>query len=252
MKETPGARGAEITGIRVESVTYVAEQEGAYRLPAIELAWWDVSAEQLRRSSLPAIEFLVTPNTELVADIPLPPDSLVATSVAPGAHRIGLDDLLRRWGMPLAVGCLAVLFLFRLVRRFGPRARRWIGDVRRRRAASESTAFARFDRAARSGDPRAAVRHLFFWLDRAGGQEGAATFHGFAAEAGDAELDRQGQALGRLVFGPDADSASKSGDAARWSGKGFAQSVATARKRRRQATQRRQASSPLPPLNPGR
>ena len=39
VEDSGGERGQAIRGTRTESVTYVAQQEGEYRLPAIELAW---------------------------------------------------------------------------------------------------------------------------------------------------------------------------------------------------------------------
>ena len=47
-----------------------AEKAGRYRLDEIEVVWWDVDAEELRRSTLPAVEVEVIPNPDLARDPP--------------------------------------------------------------------------------------------------------------------------------------------------------------------------------------
>jgi len=47
------------TAQRVDKITYIAEQEGRYILPAQTYYWWDTQANKLRTQSLPEVEFLV-------------------------------------------------------------------------------------------------------------------------------------------------------------------------------------------------
>ena len=47
-------RGNVTGGRRVDEASYVIEQAGDYRLPAIELQWWDLTANQMRTATLPA------------------------------------------------------------------------------------------------------------------------------------------------------------------------------------------------------
>jgi hypothetical protein len=49
----------EFTSTRVEAVTYVCESAGDFELPAVELAWWDLSADRKRVASLPARKLTV-------------------------------------------------------------------------------------------------------------------------------------------------------------------------------------------------
>lgn len=56
-----GERGTAISGTRIETVTYVAREVGTYELPAVEVSWWDVEAEELRRETAPALTFEVVP-----------------------------------------------------------------------------------------------------------------------------------------------------------------------------------------------
>ncbi|CAD5109384.1 BatD family protein [Zestomonas carbonaria] len=52
-------RGDLLGAQRLDSLSYVVERPGRYRLPAIELQWWDQDASQLRRVSAEAVEFEV-------------------------------------------------------------------------------------------------------------------------------------------------------------------------------------------------
>ncbi|WP_068830914.1 BatD family protein [Pseudomonas sp. BMS12] len=47
-------RGNVSGGRRVDEVSYVIDQPGAYQLPAIELQWWDMAANQMRTATVPA------------------------------------------------------------------------------------------------------------------------------------------------------------------------------------------------------
>ncbi|MNJ34818.1 hypothetical protein D3C77_295430 [compost metagenome] len=50
-------RGGVSGGKRVDSVTYVIEQQGAHSLPAITVQWWDASSGQARTASVEAVSF---------------------------------------------------------------------------------------------------------------------------------------------------------------------------------------------------
>ena len=49
-------------GKRVESVTYALQRAGEYRLPAIDIDWWDTVASTVRRASLPELVLSVAAN----------------------------------------------------------------------------------------------------------------------------------------------------------------------------------------------
>ncbi len=244
VEDTGGERGQAIVGTRVESVTYVAQEEGTYHLPAVELAWWDIDAGRLRRAALPAVDFHVAPNPALVSEIPLPPDSVVEAAVPAERTRISLIDLLRRWGLPAVAALFIVVLLARFVRRHGSRVRERVAALRRRHAESERSFFRRFRRAARKGDPRAAARHVMFWLDRRSKRGEAATFSRFAGEAADPELDREAESLGARLYAP-ADSSAQP-----WSGSRFAATVAKGRKRSARGGGGSAHGTSLFPLNP--
>ncbi|MEM1156025.1 MAG: BatD family protein [Pseudomonadota bacterium] len=51
-------RGQTIAS-RTERISYIAESEGEYRLPAQDFFWWDTSQKELRIATLPAIKITV-------------------------------------------------------------------------------------------------------------------------------------------------------------------------------------------------
>lgn len=50
-------RGGVIGGSRDDTVTYVIGDSGDFKLPEIELHWWDIAAGQARSTKVPAVEF---------------------------------------------------------------------------------------------------------------------------------------------------------------------------------------------------
>jgi hypothetical protein len=90
-----GERGEARVAERRESVTYVLQKPGSYRLPASEIAWWDTRAQTLRRATLPELEFAVAAGPEAQAEIPLPEDP-GQPKAAPDSWR-PLREALRRF-----------------------------------------------------------------------------------------------------------------------------------------------------------
>jgi len=79
VEDRGGERGAARVARRVESVAYRLGREGDYELPAIEVAWWDVGAKQMRRARLAAVAFSVAPAPARADEIPLP-DEMIRSS----------------------------------------------------------------------------------------------------------------------------------------------------------------------------
>ena len=50
-------RGSVSGGRRVDEVSYVVDEAGDFQLPAIELQWWDLTANQMRTATVPAEDF---------------------------------------------------------------------------------------------------------------------------------------------------------------------------------------------------
>ncbi len=244
--DSEGERGAAVIGTRIESVSYVAQVEGEYVLPAVGLSWWDVGTERLREAGVPEVRFVVVANPDLVNELGLPPDSIVAEAIADGAAgRFSMADFVRRWGPILAAVVLLMALAVRIARRYGPGWATGLHEAKRAHAESERTYFRRFRAASRAGDPSATANTLMAWLDRADPLSGPATFERFASGANDPELDRQAEALGNSLYGRKA--TVKEGT---WSSSAFYSLVAKARKRDREAGGPGQPAGGLGSLNP--
>jgi hypothetical protein len=60
-----------VTGIRIDSLALVAVSPGEYRIPALEIPWWDTGSNTLRTARLPARTLRVLPNPSAVPSAPL-------------------------------------------------------------------------------------------------------------------------------------------------------------------------------------
>ena len=246
--DSEGERGAAIIGTRIESVSYVAQVEGEYVLPAVGLFWWDVGAERLREAGVPQVRFVVVANPDLVNELGLPPDSILAEAdVDDMTGRFSFADFIRQWGQVLGVIVLLTALAVGTVRRYGPGWKASLVGAKRARAESERTYFRAFHAATRVGDPRATANALMAWLDRTddGSDAGPATFERFVSGANDPELARQAEALGDSLYGR-----KPRGEASTWSASGFYTSMAKARKKGRKARGPRKSAGGLGRLNP--
>ena len=205
------ARG-DLTGTRVETVTYVFERAGDFEIPDVEFNWWDIDAGQLKQLVLPGMSVQVT--GEAVVEL-----APVET------QRQKNTGLLRS-------ALLAVLIAVVVALRFGGRfAQRWTAWWRARNE-TEATYFRRAIRSVRSGDRKAALRDTMRWLDRINGETQAARLDQF--------LERYGDARAReAATDPEISSSAE-----------LASGLKVARKRWRQAQRERMnASELLPELN---
>ena len=225
-----GVRGQTIVGTRVDSASYVAEREGHYVLPAIELSWWNVNAGRLERASAEAVELDVIPNPDLATEFALPPEEL-SEELEQAAPRVSVLDRLVRYGAPALTVALVVF----LAMRFGRRSSSPPKNVE-----TEATFWKRFEKAALAGDAHATARALMFWLDRRRDGPGVATFREFAEGAQDTELDREASALDATLYAERAEEKT-------WSGKALYRRVAAARGKH---APRVASDDELPPLNP--
>jgi hypothetical protein len=141
-----GDRGS-LRGERVEKITYVVEQPGEVALPAIELPWWDIDDEVLRRIELPGLE--------LAVEGELPPKPVVEDETVPAEGR--RDNVL----LMAVVVALVVLSLWLGRGLAGPIHRWWTA-----RRESEPAYFREMMSALRGGDPGAISAAVMSWLDR--------------------------------------------------------------------------------------
>ena len=167
VKDSDTQRGGAVVGTRIEQATFVAEEEGDYTLPAVEISWWDVDEEKLAVARLTAIELRVDPNPEALAAIPLPDeDPLEEGAESSQRRRVSLIGILRQWGPPLALLLVLGWIGRALARRYLPAIRQRLEAARERQRESESAAFAELKRVADSGDAKATWNAWSAWLDR--------------------------------------------------------------------------------------
>ena len=235
-----GERDEPRVAERVEAVTYVLQKPGSYRLPAVEIAWWDTRSQTLRRASVPELAFDVGSRPEGQAEIPLPPDP-GDQSAAPDRWR-PLREGLRRFGPAALVALVALGVLLRLLR--APLRALGARRTARRRAREESEAayLARVAEAARSGKPKELLAATYRWLDRRPrAASEAARLDRFVQQSGDADLPEVSAALVDAAL--EADEVSDTESAER-----FARALARAAGRGAPAAGRPAGS--LGPLNP--
>ena len=233
-----------LRGKRVESVTYLIQEQGNYELPGIEIFWWDLNARRLRKSTLAPIVFKAAPNPDALAE--LPPVLETAAEEATLQRKKSPLDLLKEWAVPGLVAGIVLFFTVRFGSRWAGRVGVWREERRKIKTESEAAYFEKFHKACLSDDEADAMRSLISWLDRIAPDRRAPLQLLF--EAGDTELTQGVRQLEARLFA-NAGNGSH-GDAG--SGKKLYQAVARFRKNSdftKSTGKTRQAL--LPDLNPG-
>ncbi len=214
-----------LTGERVERVTYVFTKKGTIELPEIDIPWWDIDQKKLKRAVLPALQLEI---------IPSPTTAIGQTDGETARERICF--LPYRLGIALIL-LTALLSMIAFHRR---RIHSWWTKRQQARRDREDFLFRRFTQKARTNDPKAALNSLMSWLDRIHTGPGAARLDEFLQCYGDksslAEADRLGQALYKEHIG--------------WTGRPLVEAVRTARHRWKKARQTGEGVKGLTPLNP--
>jgi len=154
-------------GERVETVTYVFERAGRFEIPAVEITWWNTTAEELQHIVLPGLALEVT--GELLAE------------TAVSTKELQQSDRRTLW-VALGVTALAMILLMFSVGRLVPVWRAW----RKAEDESEAAYFRRIRRAVRSGDAAGVLRDTMRWLDRINDQSLPARLDSFLCRYGDA------------------------------------------------------------------
>jgi hypothetical protein len=200
----------DLSGSRIESITYVAQRAGSFEIPAIRLSWWDLGKEQLRRIELKGI-------------------SLSVSGTLPGQGAQASSGMDWRW---LVLPFLLLAGLIGLRHPLIGTWRRW----RQQRAASEASYFRALQRSIRQAEPRAIHAALMRWLDRINEADRPMRLDTFLATYGNGE-DAGSLHAGLLDASSNLDR------------RGLLASLNQARARWLQASQRQRLGSGLPPLN---
>ncbi|NOR14549.1 MAG: hypothetical protein GQ544_02475 [Candidatus Aminicenantes bacterium] len=242
--EDTGDRG-EYTGTRIESVTYLMEEEGDYVLPEIKIFWFDLRSDTLRVEILGAVEFSVAANPELDAEMLAFLEEETGTEeevTSSLKRRIDVKNLLYLALAIMGVSAALWIFLFPFVKK----TRAWWKQHRQLKAESEEAHFRHFRNACRSGDAHQVMQSFLSWLDKIYTGPGAATVEGFVQLADDMVLQALAAGLKEELYGKSEGDEGYS----QWQAVDFYNSVAKARKRLFKTEAAHTKPAGLQPLNP--
>ncbi|GJL81235.1 MAG: hypothetical protein DHS20C01_08690 [marine bacterium B5-7] len=144
-------RGTLERGVRVETLTFVAEEVGSHVLPGFEFNWWDLKSKSLKKEVLDPIKIKVIS----------PPASQSQTGGP--RHIINLIRTVISW---LVVVTILTIILWLLI---GSRVQRSLLSLKRWRGARrerEVVYFKKFVAVAKTGDRSRTRTALMAWLDR--------------------------------------------------------------------------------------
>ena len=225
-------RAGLVAGERTDTVTYVVNRSGRFKLPPVTIEWWNTTTQKRETIVLPAVSFsAATARERPLFDIPV--DALSKG----GAHRILVID---RWQAVIVsvilVFMLALVWVYpQLVARC-KRAKQAIVAARNRYAEGDAPAWRALCIAARKGPLQRTIPALYRWLDRS---------PDFKHPARVDTLDSLGDpGLKELVSAITTHYSDRPDTKLHWNEAERALSRAVKRARKK-----RKAQSPLPPLN---
>lgn len=170
---------------RVDQATYILQHAGKFRVPAIDIAWWNVRDRNIEHATTDAVVFDVAKNP-----------ALQSRGESLSRRQIALFIAEHRWELMLIIisGSACAWFARAAAVRLQNRIRRQCDAYRR----SEAFAFSRFRAAARQGDPGKTYFGLLNWLERF---EPSMTLRTFRVAARDVELDHEIATIESQLFG---------------------------------------------------
>ncbi len=225
-----------VAGERTDTVTYIADHSGRFKLPPVTIEWWNTTARKKETIVLPGVTFSAAAAHEKpLFDIPV-------EAIGQGfPHRIiVIHSRQVMIGCAIALGLVVVIWARTRVAAFLRRTRKQVSDARQRYLAGDAVAWRALCAAARKGEWRATIPALYRWMDRSRDFGQPARLDNIA-RAQSAEVAE----LVDAVSGHYAkDVAPESPSDLAW--KGAEQALRRTAKR---ARAQRRKTSPLPPLN---
>jgi hypothetical protein len=155
-------RAGLVAGERTDTVTYVINRSGRFKLPPVTIEWWNTATQRREKIVLPAVNFSAAAAREKpLFDIPL--DALSKG----GAHRIIVIDRSRALIAVLTLAFLLVIIWAypRLATRYKQAKRAWVAS-RNRYAEGEAPAWRVLRAAARKGPLQRVIPALYRWMDK--------------------------------------------------------------------------------------
>lgn len=212
----------EFTGERIETISYVCEQEGTFTVPEAQIQWWNPKTESLRNIVLKAVELKVAANPLLQKENPV--DSKVS------------GDARFSWKWPVLILLFSALagavFIWQ---------RRRMKTQSSQVTDKEDELFKKFQEVSASHDAAATMQALLHWLDYSELTGSSGSLARFIELADDSELTMQIEALETTLYA--------TGQKQHWSGDKLYHAVQRARKKLKQFKPCIVQHS-LPPLNP--
>lgn len=188
-----------LASVRQQKTALIAPRPGTYRLPAVEIPWWNVKADKMEIAKLPERTWTVSPAAQAPAPEPAPPapEAAPQTPPAPAAPAVA---------QPSPAPVQGPWFWLALLFGVG-----WLGTglawwlSRRPRTAAEAPPSAAsqperhwieaVERACRANDPAAAKRALVAWASRRWPEPGAEALARHCGGTMGREIDRLNRAL---------------------------------------------------------
>ncbi len=156
--------GGDANGRSTQTVTYLLEQKGNFKLPKVKIAYWDPVTSKIMDSSTSDIEIAVADNPNL-GILKTLKDSLNATQ-KPNDPNADTKGVKRIWGIKwysfFGLVAASIVLLFYLVKWI-----RWISAwIKKRRAMYLHTEKYYFHQMMRAGEnPREFLTALYTWWD---------------------------------------------------------------------------------------
>lgn len=176
---------------RTETITYVAETEGTFEIPAITYPWFDVDAQANATATLPA--------TTVKVAAAVSADTGLAPQLEPKVHNGARSCLTKKVLLVMAASAIGLAVAGYLLLRLLP----WMtGRLRMRRNArrnSERRKFADLIASIRSEDPVTIYRDLEIWTRSAGYKSIA----DWVLQCGEDDAAAQTRKLESELFGAD-------------------------------------------------
>ena len=225
-------RAGLVAGERTDTVTYVIDRSGRFKLPPVTIEWWNTATQRREKIALPAVSFsAVAAREKPLFGIPL--DALSKG----GAHRIIVIDRSRALIAVLSLAFLLAMIRAypRLANRYKQAKRAWV-SARNRYAEGEAPAWRVLRAAARKGPLPRIIPALYRWMDKSPDFKHPARIDGLDSSA-DPDLKELADTVAtHYSDSPDAKLAWNKVERA-------------LRRAARHARKKRKAQSSLPPLN---
>ena len=210
----------ELSGSRLDRVTFICEQEGRYEIPELKFQWWDPDGRTLSEQILPALSLEVTPSA----------------AWGSGAASQSRGDF-KAWVWLVSIIVVLVLAAFPgrwLAGRLTAAWNLW----QERRREGEPWAFKQAVKACRKARAVQAYRAINLWLGRCEGVSRSTTLLQWARSTGDGSLLLEAGELQACITNSTTE---------RWQGHKLARLL---RVHRVQMYRRSRRSDRLSPLNP--